>query len=126
MVIAKVIGKKIFALRKQKGLTQEQVADSIHISQPVYARIEKGIGTSWANYIDSLCDFFAITLEDLVKTTSDIIQENTEQKGGITVNQSLGTIQILEKLIEQYEERIKGLKKNVEELKQTIESLLKP
>lgn len=81
MVIAKVIGKRIFALRKQKGLTQEQVADFIHVSQPVYARIEKGIGTSWANYIDSLCDFFDITPEDLVKTTSDINSRKYKAKG---------------------------------------------
>jgi len=85
MTIAEVVGKKVFALRKQKGLTQEQVADSIHISQPVYARIENGTGTSWAKYIDNLCGFFEITPEELVKNTFDITQENIEPEGNDTI-----------------------------------------
>lgn len=88
MTVAKIVGKKVFALRKQKGLTQEQVADFIHISQSVYARIENGMGTSWANYIDSLCDFFEIIPEELVKNTFDITQENIEPKENDEVSQN--------------------------------------
>ena len=37
-----IVGSKIKALRKEKGLSQEQVADYLHISQSTYARIENG------------------------------------------------------------------------------------
>jgi len=36
------VGKKIRILRKQKGLSQEQVAEHLHISQSAYARMESG------------------------------------------------------------------------------------
>lgn len=36
------IGKKLKELRKQKGLTQEQTADYLFISQSAYARMESG------------------------------------------------------------------------------------
>lgn len=38
----KVIAEKIKSARKQKGLTQEQLARKLHISQQVISRIEKG------------------------------------------------------------------------------------
>lgn len=117
--IAESIGKKLQELRKQKGLSQEQVAENLSISQPVYARIEGGIGTSWAIYLNTICDFFEIEPEKLVEKTNSLIQENKDQQGGIAVNQNTGIIQLSEKLIEQYEERIKELKETIKELKQT-------
>lgn len=104
--IAEIVGKKIQALRKQKGLSQEQVADYIKVSQPVYTRIENGIGTSWAIYINNICSFFDITPEELVENKTKVIQENIDQKGGVAVNQNLGTIELSDKLIEQYERRL--------------------
>ena len=111
------IGKKLRDMRKQKGWSQEQVADSLYLSQSAYARIENGESCSLANNLDQICKVFEITPEELVKNTPDIIQKNTEQKGGIAVNQNLGTIQVPEKLIEQYEERIKELKETISLLK---------
>lgn len=104
--IAEIVGKKIQALRKQKRLSQEQVADYIKVSQPVYTRIENGIGTSWAIYINNICNFFDITPEELVENKTKVIQENIDQKGGVAVNQNLGTIELSDKLIEQYERRL--------------------
>ncbi len=42
----KVIGSKIFELRKLKGWSQVQVAYSLQISQSAYARIERGESNS--------------------------------------------------------------------------------
>lgn len=42
----KVIGSKIFELRKSKGWSQEQVAESLQISQSAYARMERGESNS--------------------------------------------------------------------------------
>ena len=111
------IGNKLKEYRKNKGMTQEQVADYLHLSQSAYARMESGESHSWSNHIDKICEVFEITPEELVKIDS-ILQNNTNQKGGVAINQNLGTINNLsEKLIEQYEERIKELKQTIDHLK---------
>jgi transcriptional regulator with XRE-family HTH domain len=61
------VGNKLKFLRKQKGLSQEQVSEYLHISQSAYARIENGVSHSWAMYINEFCELFVIKPEDLVK-----------------------------------------------------------
>ena len=98
-------------------MSQELVTDYLHLSQSAYARMESGDSHSWASHIDKICEIFEITPEELVKNDS-ILQNNTNQKGGVAINQNLGTINNLsEKLIEQYEERIKELKQTIDDLK---------
>ncbi len=111
------IGKKLRELRKQKGFSQEQVADSLYISQSAYARIENGESHSWANHINQLCEVFEITPEELV--TSDNVIVNNNQQGGNSTN---GVVinQLSEKLIEQYENRIEEYKQTIKELKEQL------
>jgi len=99
-----LVGKKIRTLRKQKGLSQEQVADHLHISQSTYARIENGESHSWSSYIEPISKLFEIQPEDLVKTEKVIINNN--QQGGSSNNGYIIN-QLSEKLIEQYEQRLK-------------------
>ncbi|GAA3780517.1 hypothetical protein GCM10022271_10980 [Corallibacter vietnamensis] len=58
---------KIKSLRYNKGLSQEQVADYLNISQSTYARIENGDSNSWSNYINPICQLFEINPEDLLR-----------------------------------------------------------
>ena len=53
-----VIGCKLKQLRKNKGMSQEQVADYLHVSQSTYARMESGESYSWAIYINDICQVF--------------------------------------------------------------------
>lgn len=62
-----IVGNKLKRLRKQKGLTQEQMAVLLAISQSAYARIENGESQSWAGYIKKICKIFDIPPEELVK-----------------------------------------------------------
>ena len=62
-----IVGNKLKKLRKQKGLTQEQMGDLLAISQSAYARIENGESQSWAGYIKKICRIFDILPEELVK-----------------------------------------------------------
>lgn len=109
-----IIGNKLKQLRKSKGMSQEQVADYLHVSQSAYARMESGESHSWASHINDICQVFEIAPEELVKNEGVII-------GNIGTNNGGGYIQIVnqlsEKLIEQYEERIKELKDVIEGLK---------
>ncbi|HEX8574993.1 MAG TPA: helix-turn-helix transcriptional regulator [Flavobacterium sp.] len=102
-----VIGNKLKQYRKEKGWTQEQVADFLNISQSTYARIESGQSNSWANHIEKFCKVFQVTSEELLKTdTIDYKQDNIVPLDLVS-----------QKLIEQYEERIKELKETITFLK---------
>ena len=96
-----LVGKRIRTLRKQKGLSQEQVADSLHISQSAYARIENGESHSWSNYIEQISTLFEIRPEELIKQENIIVNQN--QQGG---NGAFVINQLSEKLIEQFEQRL--------------------
>ncbi|MDR7209781.1 helix-turn-helix transcriptional regulator [Flavobacterium piscis] len=108
-----VIGNKLKQLRKNKGMSQEQVADYLHVSQSAYARMESGESHSWASHINDICQVFEIAPEELVKSEGVVINNNQQGGGGYIqiVNQ------LSEKLIDQYEERIKELKEVIEDLR---------
>ena len=116
-----IVGEKIKNLRKSRNLSQEEVAEFIHVSQSTYARIENGASNSWAGYILPLCELFGIQPEELLKTDHIVINNNNtscQYSGGYVVNQ------LSDKLIEQYEKRlvekdtlIAYLQKELEELK---------
>ena len=110
-----VIGCRLKELRKNKGLSQEQVADYLHLSRSAYARIESGESHSWANYLIEICQVFEISPEELVKCENIMIDNNQERgssNNAIIINQLSG------KLIEQYEERIQELKQIIYDLRE--------
>lgn len=111
-----IIGNKLKNLRKLKGWSQEQASDYLKISQSSYARMESGESHSWANHLDKISEVFDISPEELVKIENVIL--DSEQHVG-TSNNALIINQLSEKLIEQYEERIKELKETIFGLKNT-------
>lgn len=106
------VGNKLKQLRKSKEMSQEQVADYLHLSQSAYARIERGESNSWASYANKICEFFKITPEELV--TNDIRQDKETTND---LNETLIINQLSDKVVEQYEVRIKELKKTIKDLK---------
>jgi transcriptional regulator with XRE-family HTH domain len=98
------IGNKLKELRKQKGLSQEQVSEVLKISQSAYARIEKGESGSWAMHLNKIAELYEVTPEDIVK--NETITVNSNQQGGQSTNAVIIN-QLSEKLIEQYEARLK-------------------
>ncbi len=103
------VGNKLKKLRKKEDLSQEQVASSLHVSQSTYARIERGESSSWASHINTICEVFKISPEDLIK------EEDKEESNNL--NETLIINQLSDKVIEQYEARIKELKKVIKDLK---------
>lgn len=118
------VAEKIKRLRKSNGLSQEAVAEKLHISQSAYARIENGESNSWANHLEKLSDIFDVKPENfLTDDINNLEQENTDQKGGMAF-QFVGTINTInslsEKMIELYEERLVDLKNQVEYWKNKV------
>jgi len=112
------IGHRIRRLRENKGFSQEEMAERLHISRSAYSRIENGETNSWVNHIEKLSNELDIKPEELIidsenfnqtnRENSSAVQASTHHDTHITVNQ------LSEKVIELYEERISELKKEVE------------
>lgn len=107
-----IVGNKLKKLRKSKDLSQEQVADYLHLSQSAYARIERGESSSWASHANKICEFFKITPEELVTNEIGQNKETTDD-----LNEAFIINQLSDKIVEQYEARIKELKKTIKDLK---------
>lgn len=79
------IGKQIKGLRKNKGVSQEAVADYLNISQSAYSRIENGDSHSWACYVEKICIYFEVEPEYLVAiriTPITVVSEPNDKNGG--------------------------------------------
>lgn len=107
-----IIGKKLKKLRKNKNLSQEQIADFLCISQSAYARIERGESNSWSSHINIICEVFKISPVELMK--EDIVEEDEESN---SLKESLISNPLSDELIEQYAVRIRVLEKVIKELK---------
>jgi len=60
------IGKKIAEIRRQKGLTQEEVSERARINLRTVQRIEKGETEARGNSLKGICEALAINIEDIV------------------------------------------------------------
>lgn len=108
-----VVANKIKTLRKDKKMSQEEMADYLSMSQSAYARMENGESHTWAIHILKICKIFAIAPEELLRI-------ETSQKAVSSEDTSLV---LSHKVIEQYEERIKELKKMIKDLKSNKKTL---
>lgn len=109
------VANKLKILRKERNWSQEEVAHRLHISQSAYGRIENGESTSWAAHLDAICDLYNISPEELVKQDSIVINHNQKGGGGyIQINQ------LSEKLIEQFEIRLKEKENYIEQLEKKL------
>lgn len=60
------VGKKITEIRKQKGLTQEEVAETANINLRTLQRIEKGETEPRGNSLNGICNALNIAIEDIL------------------------------------------------------------
>ncbi len=59
------IGENLKLLRKSANLTQQQVADALHISRVNYTRYETNAVNPDFDTLIALADFFDVTLDSL-------------------------------------------------------------
>ncbi|MFC0877623.1 DUF4870 domain-containing protein [Saccharicrinis sp. FJH2] len=60
------IGSKISEIRKQKGLSQEELSDNANINLRTLQRIEKGINQPRGNTLKNICTVLEINIENLL------------------------------------------------------------
>lgn len=77
------IGKKIMSLRKEAGLTQEQLAEKLGISPQAVSKWENGISCPDISILPTLASLFHVTVDDLlgVERPAAACQEPEQQAG---------------------------------------------
>ena len=71
------IGEKIFILRKERQLTQDALAEKLHVSPQAISKWERGITNPDLELIPKLSDFFGITTDELLGIESKKEKLNT-------------------------------------------------
>ena len=61
--------KKLQALRKQSGLTQEALAEKIYVSRAAISKWESGRGYPSVDSLKDLAKFFSVTVDELISGT---------------------------------------------------------
>lgn len=111
-------GKKLSELRKQKGLSQEQLATDLNISQSSISNYESGMTKPDTDILQKIAEYFKVPIAYFFSDEKNIFYTN-ENNGGNIGNFTNSTFNVIsEKLIELYEKRIEDLEKEIQSLKE--------
>lgn len=69
-------GKLIAKLRKDKGLTQQQLADQMNLSNKTISKWESGAGSPDISNLPVLADVLGITVDELLRGTINTSPED--------------------------------------------------
>lgn len=74
--------EKLQELRKQKGLTQEELATSLYVSRTAISKWESGRGYPNIESLKAIAKFFSVTIDELLSTDEvlTIAEEDGKQK----------------------------------------------
>ncbi|MCU7929127.1 MAG: helix-turn-helix transcriptional regulator [Candidatus Thiodiazotropha sp. (ex Dulcina madagascariensis)] len=108
-VFFKKLGKRVAVLRKELGITQSQLAETLEISQQLIAAYEAGTRKIPASTLPKLAKLFAVSLEELVgiekkpakRGPASILQRQIEQIGLMPRTKQKFITEMLEALIKQ-------------------------
>lgn len=103
------LGEKLKKARISKNFTQEYLAEMLNVSQKTYSNFENDKSKPGFSQVEEMAKVLDVSVLDFLSGDSITINStNGDHSGFIYQNQ------FPEKLIEQYEERIKDLKEQVD------------
>jgi transcriptional regulator with XRE-family HTH domain len=72
--IASIIGSNIAELRKDRGLTQKDFADILHVSKSAVSHYEQGISVPTIQVLITIADYFNVNVDYLLGRCKDNIK----------------------------------------------------
>ena len=72
--------EKLQELRKQKGITQEALAESIFVSRTAISKWESGRGYPNIDSLKAIARFFGITVDELLSSNELLTIAESDQK----------------------------------------------
>jgi len=73
------IGERLYKLRKDKNISQEELANELNVSRQTISKWETGESSPDFDKIIPLCNYFNITSDELLSGKENIIEANKEQ-----------------------------------------------
>ena len=107
------IGQKILELRKQKGITQEELAAELGVTAAAVSKWENGYTLPDILMLCALADFFEAT-------TDDLLGRNTQVKYAVIATDLSELQEDIKKLVESYGFLIKGIYPMLKEAREAI------
>ena len=88
--------KKLQELRKQKGLTQEELAESLYVSRTAISKWESGRGYPNIDSLKTISKFFSVTIDELLsgEEVLTIAEEDQNQKESILRDMVFGLLDL--------------------------------
>ena len=88
--------EKLQELRKQKGITQEDLAESIYVSRTAVSKWESGRGYPNIESLKAIARFFSVTVDELLSTDEvlTIAEEDSKQRENKIRNLIYGLLDI--------------------------------
>jgi transcriptional regulator with XRE-family HTH domain len=71
-----ILGKKLMDLRISKNLTREKIAQEIGVSKTAYGKWESDISKPNFDNINTICNFYGITKDELMSEEKTVSQNN--------------------------------------------------
>ncbi len=105
------LGEKLKKARINKNFTQEYLAEVLNVSQKTYSNFENDKSKPAFAQVEDIAKALDVSVLDFLSGDNITVNQNDNE---IAIAQNYATINTSEKLIEQYEERIKELKEQVE------------
>ena len=88
--------EKLQELRKQKGLTQEDLAEALYVSRAAVSKWESGRGYPNIDSLKEISRFFSITIDDLLSGSQilTIAEEDQKQKNSLLLDLVFGLLDL--------------------------------
>ena len=88
--------EKLQELRKQKGLTQEELAESLYVSRAAVSKWESGRGYPNIDSLKEISRFFSVTIDDLLSGSEilTIAEEDQKQKNSLLLDLVFGLLDL--------------------------------
>lgn len=94
-------GEKLQALRKSRGLTQEELAENLFVTRAAVSKWESGRGYPSIDSIKDIAVFFSVTVDELLSSEKILSLAKNEKKSAIRkiCNRLLGAVDLLTVLL---------------------------
>ena len=79
-------GQRLQMLRKEKSLTQEEVAEALHLSPSLYAKIEIGYRALSITNLILIADFYSIST-DYILLGTELEKDKVRKKIHVVMNE---------------------------------------
>ena len=88
--------EKLQELRKQKGLTQEELAESLYVSRTAISKWESGRGYPNIDSLKAISKFFSVTIDELLsgEEVLTIAEEDQKQKESLLRDMVFGLLDL--------------------------------